>query len=817
MHKLRIGLGLIASLWAISAMPTLAAAPPALRESVAVCDPNSPQHCAAPNASGAIPITGSITADNASVGANNATAPASSTEIGTIDGTGKLQGISSTNPIPITGSISVVNNSVGATGAAVPSSITYLGGNNGGNSIGITLNSSGQPTIANTAFTVNAGTNLNTSALALSASQTNGNQKTQIVDGSGNVIASTSNNLNVQCANCSGSGASAADQASFTAGVSVFAPSGGFFQTTATSNPLTTGQQGLVQLTVNRAFHTNLRNASGVEVGTSTTPLQVTLANTGANATALLVTGTGGTFPVTGTFWQATQPVSGTFWQATQPVSGTVTANIGTSGSLALDASVTGLQVSQGSTTSGQKGGLGLGAVTTAAPSYTTAQSSPLSLTTAGALRVDASGSTQPVSGTIAATQSGTWTVQPGNTPNTTAWKVDGSAVTQPVSGTITANAGTNLNTSALALDTSVNGLLLSQGSSTSGQKGTLAVGAVTTGAPTYTTTQTSPLSLTTAGALRVDASGSTQPVSGTVTANAGTNLNTSLLALESGGNLATLAGGVSSSVFQENLKQVNGVTTLAGAGAVGTGAQRVAIGTDSGTIAGSAPGTAGTASSNVVTVQGITSMTAIKVDGSGVTQPVSGTVTANIGTSGSLALDTSVGTTNTDIGPPGATSCATDTGSCSINALVQRNNQRLTTINNILAAGINIGSVSALPAIVQGDSSQTNAIRGAITSAMTGTTSTQLLAAPGGGKFNYITSLSCVNSHATVGTNVIIQDGSGGTTILNLAAGSAFGGTARTFPYPGLKQPTINTALYAADVTTGASVTCDAEGYTGS
>lgn len=29
---------------------------------------------------------------------------------------------------------------------------------------------------------------------------------------------------------------------------------------------------------------------------------------------------------------------------------------------------------------------------------------------------------TQPVSGTVAATQSGTWTVQPGNTPNTTAW-----------------------------------------------------------------------------------------------------------------------------------------------------------------------------------------------------------------------------------------------------------------------------------------------------------------------------------------------------------------------------------------------------------
>lgn len=38
------------------------------------------------------------------------------------------------------------------------------------------------------------------------------------------------------------------------------------------------------------------------------------------------------------------------------------------------------------------------------------------------------------VNGASAVSQSGTWTVQPGNTANTTAWKVDNSAVTQPVS-----------------------------------------------------------------------------------------------------------------------------------------------------------------------------------------------------------------------------------------------------------------------------------------------------------------------------------------------------------------------------------------------
>lgn len=42
-----------------------------------------------------------------------------------------------------------------------------------------------------------------------------------------------------------------------------------------------------------------------------------------------------------------------------------------------------------------------------------------------------------PMAGaTFPSVQSGTWTVQPGNTANTTAWKVDGSAVTQPGSMT---------------------------------------------------------------------------------------------------------------------------------------------------------------------------------------------------------------------------------------------------------------------------------------------------------------------------------------------------------------------------------------------
>lgn len=69
----------------------------------------------------------------------------------------------------------------------------------------------------------------------------------------------------------------------------------------------------------------------------------------------------------------------------------------------------------------------------------------------------------------------------------------------------VTANAVTNLNTSALALDSSVSGVLVAQGETTSGQKGPLLQGAVAASSPTYTAGQTSPLRFDTAGNLRVN------------------------------------------------------------------------------------------------------------------------------------------------------------------------------------------------------------------------------------------------------------------------------------------------------------------------
>lgn len=250
--------------------------------------------------------------------------------------------------------------------------------------------------------------------------------------------------------------------------------------------------------------------------------------NTQINATgnSIDVDVTNSSLAVTGTFWQTTQPVSGTFWQTTQPVS------LVTLPSLAAGSNVIGGVTQSGNWSLRLQDGSG----------------NSISSTT-GSLNVDVT-NTVPVSGTITATNSAngntgsavpTQATQIGGSDGTNlraikvsstgVVSVDGSAVTQPVSGTfwqttqpisgsVTANIGT---TNGLALDTSVNGLLVAQGSTTSGQTGTLTQASVSTSAPSYTNAKTSPLSLTTAGALRTDASATTQPVSGTVTANAGT------------------------------------------------------------------------------------------------------------------------------------------------------------------------------------------------------------------------------------------------------------------------------------------------------
>ena len=99
----------------------------------------------------------------------------------------------------------------------------------------------------------------------------------------------------------------------------------------------------------------------------------------------------------------------------------------------------------------------------------------------------------------------------------------------------------------------------------------------------------------------------------------------------------------------------------------------------------------------------------------------------------------------------------------------------------------------------------------GKVSSALTGTTAADVIAAPGASIRLYITEVTITNAHATVGTKVEIRDG---TTVLRSVYAAALGGGASiTFPTP--LRLTANTALTARNVTTGADVDVSASGYT--
>ncbi len=207
--------------------------------------------------------------------------------------------------------------------------------------------------------------------------------------------------------------------------------------------------------------------------------------------------------------------------------------------------------------------------------------------------------------------------------------------------------------------------------------------------------------------------------------------------------------------------------------------------------------GTAGTASAAVITVQGIASGTAQPVSLASVPSHAvtnAGTFAVQAASAGDVAHD------GADSGNP--VKIGGRARSSEITAVA--NNDRSDLLTDL------VGKLIVLPY-----ANPENFVSGAITSAMTGTTSTSLIAAPAAGLRNYITQITVSNAHATVGTDIVIQDGSGGTTLYTIPAAAVYGGAAITFPTP-LRQPTTATAIYCANVTTGASTKVSASGYKG-
>lgn len=164
-----------------------------------------------------------------------------------------------------------------------------------------------------------------------------------------------------------------------------------------------------------------------------------------------------------------------------------------------VTATIPNLELAQGSTTAGQVGPLVQGAVTTSQPTYTTGTTAPFSISTSGALRVNV---TSITAGT-GATSLGKAEDAAHTTGDTGVFSL---AVRNDADAVVTSTDG---DYSQISVDSAgrVKGvspnLELAQASTTAGQLGPLMQAAVSSATPSYTNAQTSPLSLTTNGALR--------------------------------------------------------------------------------------------------------------------------------------------------------------------------------------------------------------------------------------------------------------------------------------------------------------------------
>lgn len=457
-----------------------------------------------------ISITGAISATNPSVGTNGAAAPSSSTEIGLINGSGNLVGVSSSNPLPITGSISASNPSVGLTGSSVPGSATMVAGSDGTNLKALKVSSAGILSVDNSSVTqpISASSLPLPTGSSTSALQTTGNASLSSLDSKspslGQALAAASIPVVLPSAQISTlTPLSSVGVNNFPSSQAV---TGTVTATQSTGANLHVNVDSMPTTSVSGTVTANLGTLNGAALDSSVTAMSAKLP-TALDGSGFLKVHEQGTVPVTGTFYQATQPISGSVSVSSIPaITGTVTANAGTNlntSSLALES---GGHLASLDTKSPS---LGQALAASSVPVVlTAAQLSTLTpLTSIGVNNFPA---TQPVSATALPLPSGASTSA-----------LQSSMITaigtpmQQTGGSVTANAGTNLNTSALNLEATQSAMNAK-----------------------FTTT---------ANGIKVDGSAVTQPVSGTVTSNIGT---TNGLALDS-----TLTGGTQKAITRGGSK----------------------------------------------------------------------------------------------------------------------------------------------------------------------------------------------------------------------------------------------------------------------
>lgn len=282
--------------------------------------------------------------------------------------------------------------------------------------------------------TANAGTNLNTSALATSTNITGGSQKTQVVDGSGNVIGATSNALDVNIKSGSSSGTQYAEDVASTGGESMNI-AGAVRQDTISSNTSTDGDYTYLKTTSAGRLYTDAAVSAALPAGTnvighviadsgSTTAVTGSVTVAQGTATNLKVDASGVAVPITDNSGSLTVDNGGTF--AVQASVAAGAANIAKAEDVAsADADV----------------GVPSMAVRKATPANTSSTDGDYEMLqiSAGRLWVDASGKTL--------TTDGSGTTQPVSYATTGHGTASGSLrVELPTDGTgvLGLNAGTN-------------------------------------------------------------------------------------------------------------------------------------------------------------------------------------------------------------------------------------------------------------------------------------------------------------------------------------------------------------------------------------
>jgi hypothetical protein len=196
--------------------------------------------------------------------------------------------------------------------------------------------------------------------------------------------------------------------------------------------------------------------------------------------------------------------------------------------------------------------------------------------------------------------------------------------------------------------------------------------------------------------------------------------------------------------------------------------------------------GTAGTASTDVITVQGIASMTALVVDGSAVTQPVSGTVSVTDG----LNIEGDVASDAVDSGNPVKVGALAKSGDITAVADADRVNLIATLLGKLVSVPYATPAKTwSYPAAAGG---------------LVNTTGVTAKAAAGAGIRNYVTRAQVINSHQTTSTEVVIRDGAAGTVLWRGWAQAAGGGATVQFDPP--LRGTANTLVEIAEITTTAT-----------